>query len=105
VNTRIHKPLLDDDGYPIPGHGVGYSMGITGVEKHGMTWDEYHTMLNAQQCCCAVCGAYEPLVIDHDHETGKIRGLLCQTCNVGIGMLGDCPLALNAASAYVGAAA
>lgn len=41
------------------------------------------------------------LCIDHDHRTGKVRGLLCYGCNVGIGKIGDSPLSLLKAAAYV----
>jgi hypothetical protein len=38
---------------------------------------------------CESCGKQRPLLWDHDHDTGQFRGWLCQTCNSGIGMLGD----------------
>lgn len=39
--------------------------------------------------CCDICGSSGKLVVDHDHRTLKIRGVLCNRCNVGIGMLND----------------
>lgn len=60
---------------------------------HGMTVAEYNAMVRAQFGKCAICGSppkegYK-LFVDHCHETGKIRGLLCNSCNMAIGKLGD----------------
>ena len=53
--------------------------------KFGMTFEQYKTMQHKQNGRCAICGN-EPtsrarLVVDHDHQTGEIRGLLCHRCN------------------------
>ncbi len=64
--------------------------------KFGITLDKYREML-AEQCgMCAICGKTKAddtkghdLSVDHDHATGKVRGLLCRHCNVAIGKLGD----------------
>jgi Recombination endonuclease VII len=40
---------------------------------------------------CAICGSEENLHIDHDHNTGKIRALLCRSCNIGLGHFKDEP--------------
>ena len=59
----------------------------------GMSYQEYLNMLAAQQGCCAICGTNNPGVrafaVDHCHNTGAIRGLLCGKCNTGIGSLQD----------------
>jgi hypothetical protein len=65
--------------------------------NYGITLDEFNRMLTEQGGGCAICGAREGkgkgngvrLHVDHDHVTGKARGLLCGTCNRGIGQLGD----------------
>ena len=44
-----------------------------------------------------------PWSLDHDHLTGEFRGYLCNTCNVGLGMLQDCPVVLDKAIAYLNA--
>ena len=54
----------------------------------------YDETLKAQHGCCAICGRHADtldcrLVLDHNHTTGKLRGLLCRSCNVGIGNLRD----------------
>ena len=51
-------------------------------------------MLAAQGGCCAICGTSDTgkrkaFAVDHNHDTGKIRGLLCSNCNTGIGNLRD----------------
>lgn len=61
---------------------------------YGLTLAEYDEMLLAQGNGCAICGKTpeengKRLAVDHDHETGENRGLLCRQCNTGIGLLGD----------------
>ena len=50
---------------------------------------------------CMICGSTETICIDHCHETGKVRGLLCRKCNTGIGMLGDTLVQLRLAVKYL----
>jgi hypothetical protein len=59
---------------------------------------------------CDICGARETLTrgghvrrlnIDHDHQTGALRGVLCSRCNTALGMFGDDPAKLRAAAAYL----
>lgn len=60
--------------------------------KYGITAEEYDVMLAQQGGVCAICKApptTRRLAVDHDHETGKIRGLLCSRCNPALGMLLD----------------
>lgn len=64
-------------------------------------------MLEAQGGRCAICGTtgwggkYGTPVIDHCHRTGKVRGILCQKCNVGLGKFGDTTHLLDAAIRYL----
>ena len=60
----------------------------------GISYQEYLTMLEAQGGCCAICGTNDTgkrkaFAVDHNHDTGRIRGLLCSNCNTGIGNLRD----------------
>ena len=69
--------------------------------KHGITINEYDRMLEEQGSGCAICGRPPwddiSLHVDHDHESGRIRGLLCFCCNNGLGQFQDDPgLLLNA---------
>jgi hypothetical protein len=59
---------------------------------YGISYAEYLNMLEAQGGCCAICGTNDTgkrkaFAVDHNHETGKVRGLLCSNCNTGIGNL------------------
>lgn len=75
--------------------------------KYGVTPEWYGSVLAAQGGGCAVCGSPNPgtrrmcFLVDHDHETGAARGLLCLTCNTGIGNLKDDPRLLRLAAAYL----
>ncbi len=72
-------------------------------KKYGITRDDFDKMVDAQVGLCAVC-LRKPLRlhVDHCHETGRIRGLLCGSCNRAIGLLGDCPESLRRAIDYLG---
>ena len=50
---------------------------------------------------CVICGSKEKLVIDHDHKTQKVRGMLCNHCNRGLGHFRDDPLLLEFAAQYL----
>lgn len=68
---------------------------------YGLTQERYEQMLNEQEHKCAICTKLKPLVVDHDHLTLQVRGLLCQNCNVGIGKLGDNLVGLKLAVQYL----
>lgn len=60
----------------------------------GMTVERYEELLAYQNNACAICGRTENLngtrlCVDHNHETGEVRGLLCHFCNVSLGRMGD----------------
>lgn len=70
--------------------------------KFGINEDDYNQLLLKQNHCCAICGFDDKrLVIDHDHLTGVVRGLLCNHCNVGIGNLADSVEILEKAITYL----
>ena len=74
--------------------------------RYGISPEEYGELLDEQLSCCACCGSSDPkrkagFVIDHDHNTGSIRGLLCHNCNIGIGLLGDTMSGLQMAVDYL----
>jgi hypothetical protein len=58
------------------------------ARAYGLTLDQYDALIVAHGGVCAICGK-EPdeLVIDHDHNSGAVRGMLCHQCNLGLGML------------------
>lgn len=75
------------------------------LRRRGATQQMYDEMYEAQKGCCALCNEPEEkfawLCIDHDHETGKIRGLLCPNCNRGLGLMKDSANLLRKAALYV----
>ena len=63
-------------------------------QKYNLTLEEYQAIYQSQYGKCAICkieflSLNKMPSVDHDHTTGKIRGLLCHLCNSGIGLLGD----------------
>ena len=74
--------------------------------KYGIDHDTYEKMHGEQSGMCAICGGpgrtdTGNLSVDHCHETGLIRGLLCQNCNAGIGMFRESPDILGKAIKYL----
>lgn len=62
------------------------------LKRYGMRPEDYQAMFDAQGGVCAICGSDNKgrrLHVDHDHKTGKVRGLLCTGCNVGMGGMKD----------------
>lgn len=61
--------------------------------KYGITQEEYDRLFQLQNGKCAGCGKTldSNLCVDHDHGTGKVRGLLCKGCNLAIGNVKDNP--------------
>jgi hypothetical protein len=62
---------------------------------------DYQKMKSDSAGLCAICSSSEKLFIDHDHITGKIRGLLCRTCNLGLGHMRDSALNLRKSIDYL----
>ena len=81
------------------------------IERYGLTESEYESMWQSQQGLCAICKRPEPesirarLCIDHCHDTGRVRGLLCGFCNTGLGGFRDNVESLRSAIAYLESAA
>lgn len=68
---------------------------------YNITPKDWDSILEAQKGRCAICGRTNDLCVDHDHTTGKIRGILCRKCNKNIGGLGDNEEGLAKALAYL----
>jgi hypothetical protein len=72
--------------------------------EYNLSMDDFASLLQSQDNKCAIC--QDPFSktphVDHDHTTGKIRGLLCNNCNAGIGFLKDSPKLLRLAIEYLG---
>ncbi len=76
------------------------------VYKYGITQPELDALLEAQKHRCAICGGKRNgpgtrLHIDHCHDTGRIRGLLCTKCNTAVGLLDNDPERAELVAAYL----
>jgi len=76
------------------------------LARFNLTKDAWHSLFDAQGNKCAVCGTGSPGAnkswhTDHDHTTGLVRGILCRTCNLGLGFLGDTVELLKSAVSYL----
>ena len=80
------------------------------ARNYGITGEQFNEMLEGQNGVCAICerpetttrmGKLRPLCIDHNHKTGKIRGLLCSNCNQALGKFKDNPETLMRAAKYL----
>jgi hypothetical protein len=67
--------------------------------------DDLLAYIKASTKECVICGSEETLVVDHDHKTGKVRGMLCNHCNRGLGHFRDDPTLLEFAAQYLYASA
>jgi hypothetical protein len=79
-------------------------------KAYGMTLADFIELEAKQNALCAICGlvntlsrhgTFQHLCVDHDHETGKIRGLLCNACNLGLGHFKDNAINLRKAADYL----
>lgn len=77
------------------------------LRKFGLTIEDYNRILDFQHGKCAICGCEigdvmgNRLYVDHDHATGSVRGLLCSSCNFGLGNFHDDPQLLHNAIQYL----
>lgn len=79
--------------------------------RYGLTIEAYQDILDFQNGTCAIChqpetaknskGGTKTLAVDHDHETGEVRGLLCDNCNLGLGRFSDSIDLLESAISYL----
>jgi hypothetical protein len=74
--------------------------------RYGIDIETYNLLLLQQNHSCLICGVHQKeltkrLAIDHCHQTGKVRGLLCAKCNKGLGQFNDNPELIKRAAAYL----
>ena len=74
--------------------------------RYGLTPQQWELLFTSQGSCCAICNTSTPnrgkgWVVDHDHKTGQVRGILCSTCNLAMGVFSDDPDLLNRAVTYL----
>jgi len=81
----------------------------SGLKKYGLTPEEYAVILDNQDGLCAICNSspkeslHGVLAVDHCHKSGKMRGLLCNQCNLGLGCFDDSYIHLQNALEYLNA--
>lgn len=72
------------------------------LQGFGLSAEDFDAMRDLQGGVCAICSLVpDKWAIDHHHETGEVRGLLCMNCNSAIGFLRDNPEIVDAAAAYL----
>jgi hypothetical protein len=77
------------------------------LSLYGLTLEAYSALEQVQNYCCKICGKHKSdnkegvLAVDHDHGTGRIRGLLCNNCNTMLGYAKDSPTTLLKAIQYL----
>ena len=69
--------------------------------RYGITQEQVDTMLDEQGDLCAICRAKPAKHVDHCHQTGIVRGLLCFGCNRGLGKASDDPALLRRGLSYL----
>lgn len=75
------------------------------ARSYGLSLQDYRAMRERQKNVCGICKTPgKPLCVDHCHANGKVRGLLCRGCNLGLGNYKDNPVLTRAATAYLEAA-
>jgi hypothetical protein len=116
IGCSACKRLLPVSDFQKLKHGLAHTQNMCRECKiaarksrlYGVDCERYVAMLEAQQHKCAICGGrgsadrpHSPLMIDHDHETGRVRMLLCHGCNSMLGHAGDNPAILDAGRDYL----
>ncbi|MFH9826107.1 endonuclease VII domain-containing protein [Streptomyces bobili] len=71
------------------------------MRKYGLTEGEVGEMIASQMGVCCICLAAPATQVDHCHQTGRVRGVLCFNCNSGLGLLRDDPAAAYRAADYL----
>ncbi len=104
-STRVKQTLKD---WKCTNHGS--EVAAARYYKYNVTQEQFEHMVAEQGGLCAICGNIERVIhggrlrslcIDHNHVTGKIRRLLCSTCNRVLGLMGDDPERLRKAASYL----
>ena len=102
--------LAANKSYKLTTKGQLAQLKYTLKKKYSLSLKQYAGMYERQRGQCAICGRVSSfptrgttgmLAVDHDHSTGKVRGLLCTKCNTLLGMADDCVVTLDLAIEYL----
>jgi len=81
---------------------MDYQLAIQRERKYNLTEGEFYELFDKQDGRCAICHVeMDKPCVDHDHKTGRVRGLLCTQCNTGLGMFKDSIRNLASAIVYL----
>lgn len=100
INAKKDKRYFYGDRYKGRYKGQ-YSKERHYRSKYGLTLEDVRRMSAEQNHQCAICGESRILCVDHDHETGDVRALLCSRCNRLLGIVGDCKVYLQRCISYL----
>ncbi len=78
-----------------------YALSKRKAKLYGITQEQIYDMITAAGGRCCGCDRLEKLVVDHDHATRKVRGVLCNRCNLALGYAKDDPRTLRALASYL----
>ena len=101
-NRQWRKNQLEKDPQKVRAKEKNWNL-----NRYGISLEEFDSLREKQNYCCAICGQHEDtqkknLFVDHCHETGRVRGLLCNCCNFALGHFKDSQLLLQKAINYLG---
>lgn len=99
IKRKLNSPNYEKEHYKkYKTHYLNKNM----IKKYGITLEDYKFINDKQRSTYLVCLEYDPkLYVDHCHKTGKVRGLLCHSCNIGLGNFKDNTLLLTSAIRYL----
>jgi hypothetical protein len=103
IVDALYVPLLHEERFNRNGCcSTQCSDTVRLVASYGLTIEQYRGIYEAQEGKCAICGKHAAkLRIDHHHGDGMVRGLLCNECNLGLGLFRDSSLILQRAAGYI----
>jgi len=102
INERVERTKERNKEYKKKNNNARrYSL----KNKYGIDIEQYDNILEKQNNLCAICGkpndGKKSFSVDHDHKTNKVRGLLCTSCNLGLGNFKDTIKLLASAARYL----
>jgi hypothetical protein len=102
-HAQRHRDATASDGLSTSCRTCRAAKGRAGRLKrqYGMTEAQREEMVASRMGLCVICLKAPAVHVDHCHETGRVRGVLCFNCNSAIGKLGDDPDAVRRAAAYL----
>jgi hypothetical protein len=101
--AEFHRARSQSGGYNCYCKACRKAMGAEAHlrKSYGMTGAEFQAMVDAQGGLCAICQERPAVHVDHDHETGQVRGVLCFPCNAALGQFRDRIDLLARAASYL----